>query len=309
MVHNGLLTSLRRTIMISLILTIIPLIIAAIPVETTTALNSTSPILKSSIFLSDFLLPIAVTLITYFVINKISNKNNLPVFVRSYSQDGENPDEWTHNEHDTIIMGNQYKKEKELEKEFIGFLKTNGFIYAEDIKFSLANFYRGYCNNPDHAVPELPLNDPQATVQTVFECFKNIPEYIRMLKTYGIYENYSGRTIIIKNVGHSSANCFLVTGFRKGAVVVITDEVELKSGDEMTVRVTYFDKTLETVDEPVIVCPPKLQGKKVGFYIVKKHRYNFRDERIFHISYYDFRGKKHVLFGCAKLENRENMFK
>ena len=255
----------------------------------------------------NFLLPISITLITLFITKHFEKKRKIPRILLIHTEHGIGIDEQIYDKENIKLKG-YYKKQRDLDDELKKFLIYNGYTDTILTTKILENIVQEYRYKSLHENSNCIKNKE---IKKIIENFEINNEFMRKLKVYEAYMENSKWGIKITNVGESDAYDLKIEQFPESYFPFKAYTCNLNVKESLYINLIYFDETLrinEYSDE---------NGKKyeygftsnkiIKFYLVKKIKYNKKDERIFRITFKDCYTKEHEYFCCAKVVDSKDI--
>lgn len=255
----------------------------------------------------DFLLPISITLITFFITKHFEKKKKIPRILLVHTEHGIGMDEDIYDK-ETIRLKGYYKKQRELDDELKSFLIYNGYTDTILTTKILENIVKEYRCKILHDNSNCIKNEE---IKKIIQNFEINNEFMRKLKVYEAYMENSKWGIKITNVGESDAYDLKIEQFPESYFPFKAYNCNLNVKDSLYIHLIYFDETLrinEYSDETGQKYDCGFTSNKIiKFYLVKSSKYNRRDERIFRISFKDCYTKEHEYFCCAKIVDSKDI--
>jgi hypothetical protein len=252
---------------------------------------------------SSIAIPILVTLVTFFVTKRYDKNDSLPKLILSNNRysGGNTYENDVILQNKTVISG-YYLKQKQLNEDFLNLLKLNGYDVKFGTKDILSEFVKAYETKSYENTHEGSKLQLTSKINETILKFKENPAFIGKIKSYSTLQSNSRWSLIIRNVGETDAIDVKLQYFNESNSRGFFVTKTIKSNDYQEVILYYFDNTT-IIDKYYTVM--FAGNKKNVFYLIKKKKYNKKDERLLKITYKDYFNKTHEYYCCAKVENQK----
>lgn len=258
--------------------------------------------------ISNIVIPILVAIITVILTAYINSKIKSSKVIVIYSK---NTKENVGDEKTIDVINGIYTKNIEFEKQFKDFLKDNNYgcmIYVKDLLFKTYKVYK----NKEYKIYTKIIENEKNKICKMVNYFKNDYNFMFHIKRFQVFYENSLWDFKVINKGKSTIYDLKIEFEKTFKKSLNISKDLLKQNEFVNINMIYFDFAIRInafdfgYDIPFDFGYSK--HTNLSYYIVKKRKYNKKDEILFKISYLDNKAKKYEYYFCSKVLVKNNTY-
>lgn len=257
---------------------------------------------------SNIFTPIVVAILTVILTAIVNNKSNHSKLIVIYSKNLDEKSNLVNNK-DSLYVN--YTMNLQFENEFKNFLKERQFFLTFFIDDLLLKTYKIY-KSKEYKENKYSFDDEIYKICKMFNCFKNESEFIFHIKRFEVFYENSLWNFKIINISSSMIYDLNIDFCSKNLKKNNVSKDFLKFNEYINLNLIYFDFGIRINSYDFGKDIPFEFGyskyKNLSFYMVKKRKYNKKDEIIFKVSFLDQKAKNHEYYFCSKEVKVKNTY-
>ena len=253
-------------------------------------------------FVSNVIIPVFVTIISVVITAYINGKNKKEKLIVIYSKDEKKE------EQESDIIYKNYKMNIQFEEEFKKFLEQNNYSCTNYIEDLLLKTYKIYSKN-DYEIYYSIIESDESNISNMLKFFKNDYSFMFHVKRFEAFYNNSLWSFKVINIGKSDVYNLNIDFCNISSKNTIFFKDLLKFNEFHELSIIYFDFGIRINSFDFGYNIPFDFGyskyTSTEFDLVKKSKYNNKNEILFKLSYLNSKAKKKEFYFCSKQINKK----